>query len=153
MSNNFEHGFKLNDEVRVLVKAAFGDLEVGTVGVITHVKFNGAVCVGDSHYGYFYGSAGGQLELVTTKYPNPPHKHAELITAWADGADIEYQVPNSAKPGCKWINTPMPLWVIDTVYRIKPAKPVKSDKDIQIEKLEQQAIDLAAAISKLKDGA
>ena len=24
-----------------------------------------------------------------------PHEHAELIKAWADGAEIEYQSPNS----------------------------------------------------------
>ena len=153
MSNKIEHGFKVGDEVRVLVKSAFGDVEVGTVGVITRVKLNGAVHVGDSAYGYFYGTSGGELELVTPKYPNPPHKHAELITAWADGADIEYQVPNNASYGCTWFTVPYPSWIIDKLYRIKPAKPVKSDKDIQIEKLEQQAIDLAAAISKLKDGA
>lgn len=150
-----KHNLKVGDTVRVLVQANFGDVQVGTVDVITAVNDNGSVCVGtgpDNQQVYvgtgpankFYGKAGGILELVTTAYTNPPHKHAELIKAWADGADIEYRGVSYG-----WYYAASPKWYVHDTYRIKPA-PVKSDKDIQIEKLEQQAIDLAAAISKLK---
>jgi hypothetical protein len=49
---------------------------------------------------------------------NKPHKHAELIKAWADGAEIEFKVVNGP-----WIavNSDSPLWYKDNEYRIKPA--------------------------------
>jgi len=44
-----------------------------------------------------------------------PHIHAELIKAWADGAEIEaYQGSGS------WKNVASPSWNIGTTYRIKP---------------------------------
>lgn len=47
---------------------------------------------------------------------NKPHKHAELIKAWADGAKIETQLPNG-----KWFEIDTPQWKKDK-YRIKPEK-------------------------------
>lgn len=45
-----------------------------------------------------------------------PHKHAELIKAWADGASIE----KLTKDG--WLNCEPNyiLWSLDVEYRIKP---------------------------------
>jgi hypothetical protein len=43
-----------------------------------------------------------------------PHKHAELIKAWADGAEIQ------AKSENVWLDCRMPDWWPDTQYRIKP---------------------------------
>jgi len=43
-----------------------------------------------------------------------PHKHAELIHAWADGAQIE------AKCNGKWEYMKRPSWFEDHQYRIKP---------------------------------
>ena len=46
---------------------------------------------------------------------NKPHVHAELIKAWADGAEIEY---NS---GGSWNScVGGPCWGRNTLYRIKP---------------------------------
>jgi hypothetical protein len=90
-----------------------------------------------------YGMLG--IELVTLAYPNAPHKHAKTIKAWADGADIE-----SLQSTGRWFVIDAPMWAIRNEYRIKPAAPVKSDKDIQIEALEKQAKQLAADIAKLK---
>lgn len=42
------------------------------------------------------------------------HKHAELIHAWADGAQIE------AKCNGKWECMKRPSWFEDHQYRIKP---------------------------------
>lgn len=42
------------------------------------------------------------------------HKHAELIKAWADGAQIE------AKCNGKWEYMKRPSWFEDHQYRIKP---------------------------------
>jgi hypothetical protein len=47
-----------------------------------------------------------------------PHKHAEVIKAWADGAKIEYR-----NRGMKnWEDMPecSPLWFEDVEYRVKP---------------------------------
>jgi len=48
---------------------------------------------------------------------NKPHKHAELIKLWADGAEIQY------KPGGKggnWLDNEHPTWDCCIEYRIKP---------------------------------
>ena len=138
--------FRLDDKVRVLEKADNGDVKVGTVDVITDVLRNGEVRVGNRYANWFLGCHGGKLELVKPEpvYPNKPHKHAELIKAWADGADIQA----FSTWGGEWQDTVRaPSWHIDTQYRIKP---VKSDKDIQIEALEAQAKQLATDIAKLK---
>jgi hypothetical protein len=44
-----------------------------------------------------------------------PHKHAALIKAWADGAQIQF---HSEQLG--WVVCPEPLWMKDKEYRIKP---------------------------------
>lgn len=43
-----------------------------------------------------------------------PHKHAELIKAWADGAEIEWF------DGRTWQVVRSPAWCDDTQYRVKP---------------------------------
>ena len=56
---------------------------------------------------------------------NKPHRHAEVIKAWADGATIE------CKPNCrpwltKWAELKeTPQWHEDHEYRIKPEPPAK----------------------------
>lgn len=57
------------------------------------------------------------------------HKHAELIKAWADGAEIQVQEPNGL-----WRDTD-PLWTEDRKYRIKSTPPKRewvglTDEDI-----------------------
>ena len=44
------------------------------------------------------------------------HKHAELIKAWADGADIEVIHPMNNS----WWDAKPPSWDLDYEYRIKP---------------------------------
>ena len=43
-----------------------------------------------------------------------PHKHAEIIKAWADGADIQVYYID------KWIDATGPVWLEGYKYRIKP---------------------------------
>lgn len=45
-----------------------------------------------------------------------PHKHAELIKAWADGAEIQWFNPIEKS----WRDVKNPFWSINTKYRIKP---------------------------------
>lgn len=52
-----------------------------------------------------------------------PHKHAELIKAWADGATIQMKDKGTGK----WVDLyATPSWYNDYQYRIKPEekKPV-----------------------------
>ena len=52
---------------------------------------------------------------------NKPHKHAELIKAWADGAEIQFRDSNNPDYN-EWANVSvhMPTWVTEFEYRIKP---------------------------------
>lgn len=53
-----------------------------------------------------------------------PHKHAELIKAWADGAEIEYW-----QDGSGWYLDMKPKWNEFQKYRIKPEpKPDRVQK-------------------------
>ena len=45
-----------------------------------------------------------------------PHKHAAIIKAWADGAEIEYRPYNESK----FLPEPYPFWAGTGAYRIKP---------------------------------
>jgi len=44
-----------------------------------------------------------------------PHKHANLIKAWADGAEIEFHSHDDV-----WFLVTKPEWDIEQKYRIKP---------------------------------
>ena len=50
-----------------------------------------------------------------------PEKHRAVAHAWADGADIEYQVPN----GTEWVRTQSPTFYEDIQYRVAPKKVKK----------------------------
>lgn len=43
-----------------------------------------------------------------------PHKHAELIKAWADGAELQFKL------GGEWYTFRNGTWNEDVEYRIKP---------------------------------
>ena len=43
-----------------------------------------------------------------------PHKHRDVIIAWANGREIEYE------DGGKWYPTVCPDWYTNVEYRIKP---------------------------------
>lgn len=47
-----------------------------------------------------------------------PHKHAALIKAWADGAEIEFYRMDKGWMG--YSHGHQPNWHIETAYRIKP---------------------------------
>lgn len=44
-----------------------------------------------------------------------PHRHAEIIKAWADGAEIEFRYE-----GSYWATTKNPTWRACFEYRVKP---------------------------------
>ena len=52
-----------------------------------------------------------------------PHPHAELIKAWADGAEIQYWDDDDNKwRDCKGYNG-FPTWDVELQYRVKPEEP------------------------------
>lgn len=54
--------------------------------------------------------------MRTPHSPNrTPHKHAELIKAWADGAEVQVKDFRA-----RWLNMANPTWHEWNEYRIKP---------------------------------
>jgi len=70
-----------------------------------------------------------------------PHKHAELIKAWADGAEIEYRSMNYDN----WISIKTPTWHDHFEYRIKP-QPVIEKKFIFAKHFETKNTNFKAEI-------
>jgi len=54
---------------------------------------------------------------------NKPHKHAELIKAWADGAEIQFLNQSSGD----WVGVSDPCWHEGGMYRIKPPHQALKD--------------------------
>ncbi len=52
---------------------------------------------------------------------NKPHKHCEVIKAWADGAKIQFL------DGSKWEDCSVlgPQWILNYQYRVKPEPLVR----------------------------
>lgn len=81
-----------------------------------------------------------EQEVSNNIYPNPPHKHAAIIAEWIKGAEIEYYDKNFKL----WVSARTPTWSENLEYRVKPQK---SEKDIQIEKLEAELEELETSVS------
>lgn len=70
----------------------------------------------------------------------PKHKHAELIKAWADGAEIQRCLVNSSYAvEDDWLDDKEPVWYVNREYRIKPKPPVvlagiEVPKPVKVEK-------------------
>jgi len=94
-----------------------------------------------------YMNLGEEVELIVEQevsnasYPNPPYKHAAIIVEWVKGAEIEYYDKNFKL----WVSARTPTWSENLEYRVKPQK---SEKDIQIEKLEAELEELETSVSK-----
>ena len=135
--------FKVGDKVRVLEEAVGGDVQVGTIDVITYVCSNGVVRVGTGYASWFLGFSGGKLELVKAEaeYPNPPHIHHKEIIAWAKGAQIQWFGPLTET----WYDSASVLvWKPDGKYRVKP------DVDPRLEALNEKLAELNKEISEIK---
>ncbi len=57
---------------------------------------------------------------------NAPHKHAALIKAWADGAQIEQCYRGCGGEAC-WEDF-RGVWDVDGIYRVKPKPLIKKWK-------------------------
>jgi len=78
--------------------------------------------------------------FVKTQDSQHRHKHADLIIAWANGAEIEYKQPESDV----WYRVQQPYWTSDLEFRVKATKPA----DIVVEKFIEFAPSLDNAYNK-----
>jgi len=62
---------------------------------------------------------------------NKPHKHAEVIKAWADGMEIEYNY------GDGWHPAPAlnPAWYLTTEYRVKQKPRLSYQAQVMLDNL------------------
>lgn len=81
------------------------------------------------------------IEDEDVEYPNPPHKHRDLIIAWANGADIE------CYNGEGWVLCD-PRWLGTGEYRVKPSEIERIE--IEMRGLSEKQKELADKLSKLK---
>lgn len=133
--------FKKGDRVkRVSILVYHRGMRVGDEDVVVEIDEGGALTLQE----YGKGHNPENFELVTPAYPNPPHKHAELIKAWADGAEIEFHIPDTGWCQCGNV----PIWDEHVTYRIKPSNP-NAEKIAEIEttisQLQQQVKELKNA--------
>ena len=126
--------FKAGDKVRLKSGHKFSNgAEVATIKVVEH---NVAHFIELKTWEWE-----AALELVVLKYPNPPHKHRDLIIEWANGADIQLSVNR------EWVHLDNPTWASGLEYRVKPQK---SEKDLEIESIQKQMDELKERLEKLK---
>jgi hypothetical protein len=71
-----------------------------------------------------------------------PHKHAEIIKAWADGYQVEAYNPERDS----WISVVEPGWFNDIEYRVKPGviesrEPLSYDVRVDLDPFNDDLID------------
>ena len=86
------------------------------------------------------------LKYFSAPIQGKPHKHRDLIIAWANGAEIELY----AELKDEWLPTynNRPNWCGDYEYRIKPQKSAKA---LEIERIEEAMKELAADLKKARE--
>ena len=135
--------FKVGDRV-VFEKYCSGECYKGGAGVITHLNSRGFAKV-LMNSGYQSGDlkAEAYLELKKPQHPNPPHKHAELIKAWADGAEIQCKHWRDDR----WLDLNVaPVWGEKYSYRIKPA----TDNTKEISSIRKEMEELSKRLKDLE---
>jgi hypothetical protein len=111
--------FKVGDRLLRTVEGPSADgVTVGETVVVRSL-------VGNGMFQIVGGAFDHDQENYRHAYPNPPHKHAELIKAWADGADIQ----RYSEGGVCWVDLKRPVWDSSNGYRIKPTEPSPAEKE------------------------
>lgn len=67
--------------------------------------------------GYVYPTVGNPfVENVPQR-----HKHADVIIAWANGADVQvWRRAQKDRGNPTWVDDPAPMWLREYSYRVKP---------------------------------
>lgn len=113
--------FQVGDTVRrILFDNGYPGAKVGQVAVV--VEIDGSL-LGVVYEGFYPSKNHPSMELWTRGFTElvargegsmKPHKHKDMIIAWANGEQIQ------GRSSRGWIDVPDPLWSEDAVYRIKP---------------------------------
>ena len=117
-----------------------GKFSTGYIGTITDVYGDKSVKIDNEGAGCWIHVS--QI-APAPKYNNKPHIHHDLIIEWARGAVIEFKNAN----GIWKILGETILWKEDLEYRIKPDK---TEREIKLEELKEQARKLADEIEGLQ---
>jgi hypothetical protein len=130
-----QHKFKVGDKVK---RVNAGENSVILNGVISKVGYvNGR---GDIRVVGFNGIyRDSQWELAST---TKPHKHCEMIKAWADGAVIEVLMG-----GDRWVLAYQPSWKRGFTYRVKPEK---TEAELEKESIIKEMDALKVRLDKLE---
>lgn len=116
--------FKVGDKVKC-IECDWGDCKPDTVYEVAGVFGSGVSLTlrGDQH---IYAAT----RFVLHEEKKTPHKHAELIKAWADGAEIQFKSQGSTD----WRDVSSPQWNPDCQYRINPAPKPDRNEYIVVQK-------------------
>jgi len=126
-----------------------GDLIVCT----SRVKGVTALNIGDEYIVHYYQSPNvvklkgvsgvwseSQFELV--RDPPTEHRHAALIKAWAEGAEIQCWSEGSGL----WRTNARPQWETYLKYRVKPKDLSTAELRLRVDELEAQVVALGGTI-------
>ena len=119
------YSFKKGDKVLCIDDGGYSSLELGNVYTVYQSTISSVGIATDVYGGEYYDN--DLFELVTEKEntvttEKKPHKHRDLIIAWANGATIQTYLDIDY-----WCDDPYPEWDGEFVYRIKPEpKPDQS---------------------------
>lgn len=75
-----------------------------------------------------------------------PHKHAAVIKAWADGAEIQCNDPSFYNP--TWTDIDHPHWELGMEYRVKPGNV---HRYLPVYKVDNDAKVVAGLVQTTKD--
>lgn len=129
---------KKGDRVRLKSGITFSNGEC--VATVAGVNSWGDVCLEETYECF-------PCARLVTAYTNPPHKHAEVIKAWADGAEIELW--STFERRWKDLTAEWPAWCEDILYRIKP-QPEAHPNEEKIAEIETTISELQQQVKELK---
>ncbi len=74
--------------------------------------------------------------IPTKDYPNPLHKHKDVIIEWANGAEIE-----TSADGIDWMECTRPRWNVEFHYRVANSRKQQIRKEIKALEEELASLD------------
>lgn len=147
--------FKVGDKVRVVeIGCGCGFEDYGKEVTITELGwYNNGVgykvypAIGNTKTLGFNGFIGE--DSFEPLEASKRHKHYDMIVAWAENPSLEFQCRHSDDSRMdSWEDCEKPMWFPDVEYRIKPEK---SEREIEIEKIQEEMEKLEKRLEQLKD--
>lgn len=136
---------KVGDKVRRVEKGT-DVYPLGTEGIIRAFTFDGdAIYLEGSSWN---AKASNWEKIEEQNYRNPPHPHAEVIKAWADGAEVEWRMNKEED----WKTIPSPMFNKYYQYRVKPqeSEALRAAKE-QLHQAEKAVQAASEAVQRLQE--